>query len=97
VRLPSGNPPAPGTVFINNQFGANSFGVVRPTELCVPSQVNQPGLTPTPTLTATPTPTATQTPTTPLCCGATVFDGCIDADGTASAGDGIPGAVETLL
>lgn len=27
-----------------------------------------------------------------LCCG--VFDRCIDADGTATAGDGIPGAVE---
>ena len=32
----------PGTLFINNQFGNNSFGVFRPTELCVPSQVGQP-------------------------------------------------------
>jgi hypothetical protein len=95
VRLPGGNPPMPGTVFINNQFGNNSFGVFRPTELCIPSQVNQPGLTPTPT--RTPTPTPTQTPLIPLCCGAAAFDGCIDADGTASPGNGIPGSVETLL
>jgi hypothetical protein len=26
-----------GTVFVNNQFGDDSFGVYRPTELCVPS------------------------------------------------------------
>jgi hypothetical protein len=90
VRLPAGNLPMPGTVFINNQFGNNSFGVFRPTELCVPSQVNLPVQTPTPTPTQTPPPI-------PKCCGVAVFDGCIDADGTASPGDGIPAAVETLL
>lgn len=37
ARSASFNPP--GTVFINNQFGPDSFGLFRPTELCVPTTV----------------------------------------------------------
>ena len=59
---------APGTVFVNNQFGPDTFGVFRPTELCVPSLEVEPSPVPTPTSTptpvvATPTPTEVDTPT----------------------------------
>jgi hypothetical protein len=60
---------APGTVFVNNQFGPDTFGVFRPTELCVPSLEAEPSpaatftSTPTPAV-ATPTEVAAPTPTT---------------------------------
>jgi uncharacterized repeat protein (TIGR01451 family) len=60
---PASRVAAAGRIFVNNEFGDEELRAYRPTELCVPSELNATtgGATATPTAFLTPTPVSTAT------------------------------------